>query len=98
MTNYGGHEGTIEQIVRLFRAATGDLHIDDSGRVRMDCDELDETVQQEIRERWFRVNTDTLTELADFPSYRADQLALFGFGVPGVDYAKDVDPTTISFL
>ena len=37
----------------------------------------------------------TLGELADLPEYKSQFLRLFGFGIDGVDYAKDVDPRVV---
>ena len=93
-----GYEGTIDQIVRLFSTAPGDHEVDDAGCLRMDRAELDGGIQAEIGRRWNLVNTGNLAELADFPGYRAEQLGLFGFGVSGVDYARDIDPRTVTIL
>jgi enoyl-[acyl-carrier protein] reductase/trans-2-enoyl-CoA reductase (NAD+) len=38
------------------------------------------------------LSTETLGELADLPEYKSQFLRLFGFGLDGVDYTKDIDP------
>jgi len=95
MKEKGGHEGTIEQIQRLFatqlfgerRCAT-----DTAGRLRVDDLELRTEIQQVIEQRWDRVTTENLNELTDFQGYREDFLKLFGFGMAGVNYEADVNP------
>ena len=99
MKERGSHEGAIEQIHRLFAARlyTGAaIPTDDEGRVRIDDREMDPAVQQEV-ERRFSAFTDgggedRIPELADLEGYRNDFLRLFGFGLPGIDYAADADP------
>ena len=98
MKQRGSHEGPIEQIQRLFadRLYTGAaIPTDAEGRVRIDDREMDTSVQQEV-ERRFAVfaegdGGDRVAELADLQGYRDDFLRLFGFGLPGIDYAADAD-------
>ncbi|MBS0410203.1 MAG: trans-2-enoyl-CoA reductase family protein [Proteobacteria bacterium] len=94
MKEQGLHEGCIEQIDRLFRtqlAPGADPALDEAGRIRMDDWELSPAVQDEVKRRWPLITTETLPELADLPAFRADFLKIFGFGLPGVDYAADID-------
>lgn len=94
----GIHEGCLEQIDRLFRtklygptSAGGKVvETDPEGRIRMDDWELRADVQREVDYLWQLVNTDNAPTHADIKGYRDDFLRLFGFGIPGVDYAKDV--------
>ncbi|MFC5986057.1 enoyl-ACP reductase FabV [Marinicrinis lubricantis] len=89
------HEGCIEQMYRLFseRLYTGsEPATDEKGRIRVDDLEMKEEVQAAVEMLWEQVNTDNLLQLSDFESYRAEFLRLFGFGLEGVDYDKDVDP------
>jgi enoyl-[acyl-carrier protein] reductase/trans-2-enoyl-CoA reductase (NAD+) len=37
------------------------------------------------------VNTENLSELADFEGYQSSFLRLFGFGLDGVDYTAESD-------
>lgn len=91
----GNHEGCIEQIDRLFRTqmygGTG-LTFDDAGRVRIDDWEMLPDVQAAVAELWPQVNTENLAALTDIVGYRSEFLKLFGFGIPGIDYDKDIDP------
>lgn len=97
MKEKGIHEGTIEQINRLFRdslyrkdgavAATDDEH-----RLRLDDWELRDDVQDACKAMWPTVNTENLSELTDYAGYKSDFLRLFGFGRTDVDYDADVSP------
>ena len=96
MKQLGLHEGCIEQIDRLFRTKLGPgAELDDMQRIRVDDWELSPDVQAEVLRRWPLLTTDTLGELADLPDFRREFLRLFGFGIDGVDYAKDVDPRIV---
>jgi len=88
------HEGTIEQIDRMFRTQiyNADTSRDDSQRIRMDDWELRDEVQKTVMKIWPNVTTENLFELTDYKSYKEEFLKLFGFGLPGVDYAAEVDP------
>ena len=89
----GNHEGCIEQMDRLYRDfLSGDeIPTDGDGRIRLDDWEMLPDIQQQVAGHWVRINTDTLSEYADFDGYQADFLRLFGFGVEGVDYEEDVE-------
>jgi enoyl-[acyl-carrier protein] reductase/trans-2-enoyl-CoA reductase (NAD+) len=96
MKEMGLHEGCIEQIDRLFRTVSpGAPALDEAGRLRLDDWELSEPVQAEVSRRWARISTETLPELADLTGFRADFLKIFGFGLPGVDYAAESDPQVV---
>jgi enoyl-[acyl-carrier protein] reductase / trans-2-enoyl-CoA reductase (NAD+) len=95
MKERGLHEGTIEQMRRLFADrlyAGGEVPVDEEGRVRLDDWEMRPDVQAEVERRWREVTSDNVAALADLAGYRDDFLLLFGFGVEGVDYGADVDP------
>jgi enoyl-[acyl-carrier protein] reductase/trans-2-enoyl-CoA reductase (NAD+) len=88
------HEGTIEQMSRLFHDhlyAVQPAAKDEQGRIRIDDWELRDDVQAEIAELWKGVTTETIAEIGDLKGYKEDFLNLFGFSVPGVDYTKEVD-------
>ncbi len=91
----GTHEGCMEQIDRLYRTqmfgGTG-LEFDDAGRVRIDDWEMRPEIQAEVNKLWPQVNTENLAQLTDIVGYRSEFLKLFGFGFPGIDYEKDIDP------
>lgn len=95
MKEHGLHEGCIEQIQRLFathlyNGATPAL--DEGGRIRIDDWEMKPEVQEAVAKVWPNVTTENLPTVSDIAGYRAEFLRLFGFGLPGVDYAADVDP------
>jgi len=88
------HEGTIEQMARLFKDhlyAAQPAAKDEQGRIRIDDWELREDVQAEVAELWKGVSTETIAQIGDLKGYKDDFLNLFGFSVPGVDYTKEVD-------
>ncbi len=94
MKERGLHEGCIEQINRLFDRLYTEhpTPVDPDGRVRLDDWEMRPDVQQAVAALWPQVTTENLAALSDIAGYRADFLKLFGFGLPGVDYERDVDP------
>ncbi|NLT69858.1 MAG: trans-2-enoyl-CoA reductase family protein [Verrucomicrobiaceae bacterium] len=88
------HEGTIEQIQRLFsdHLASGNAPaVDERGRIRIDDWEMSEPVQEAVAAAWEKVTTENLSELSDFSGYKKEFLRLFGFGLEGVDYEKDTN-------
>ncbi len=94
MKEKGIHEGCIEQIHRLFATQMYNesaLDFDDSGRVRLDDLEMRDDVQAEVKKLWSQVNTENLSQLSDLAGYREDFLKLFGFGIPNIDYDRDVE-------
>ena len=91
----GTDEGCIEQIDRLFRerlCAGGDIPVDEAGRIRLDDYEMADAVQAAVRDRWERVTEQGYRQVLDVEGYQHEFLRLFGFGMPGVDYAAEVDP------
>ena len=92
----GIHEGCIEQIQRLMadRLYSGDLQLDEDGRIRVDDWEMRDDVQASIAGAWENISNDNFNELADFQGYKDDFLKLFGFGLNGVDYEADTDTAT----
>ena len=91
----GTHEDTIEQMDRLLRDRLygSDPQVDELGRIRVDDWEMDFKLQQLIGERWLTVTTENLNELGDFEGYQKSFLRLFGFGLSGVDYTAESDPS-----
>lgn len=98
MKEHNIHEGSIEQVKRLFSEHLYGSDVkptDGEGRIRLDDLELKPEVQKEIELLWEQVNTENLAELTDFKGYQEDFLKLFGFGLKGVDYAKEADPICV---
>ncbi|MEM7003134.1 MAG: enoyl-ACP reductase FabV [Pseudomonadota bacterium] len=90
------HEDIISHIHRMFATqfkSGASQRLDDDGRIRMDDVELSDEIQAEVQRRWPLVETDNLDELGDLSGFREDFLRIFGFGIDGVDYEADVDPT-----
>ncbi|MBW5800904.1 enoyl-ACP reductase FabV [Halomonas elongata] len=94
MKEQGLHEGTIDQLNRLFgeRLYGGEAETDDAGRLRLDDWELRDDIQQACKALWAEVTTDNLFEITDYAGYKHDFLKLFGFERDDVDYEADVDP------
>lgn len=94
MKEAGTHEGTAQQIARLFRDHLGPgtrPTVDEVGRIRLDDRELAPSIQAEVSARWDQVTTENLAALSDYASFRGDFRRLFGFEVAGVDYAAPVE-------
>ncbi|UFH48058.1 trans-2-enoyl-CoA reductase family protein [Pseudomonas sp. KNUC1026] len=89
------HEGTIDQLNRLFRdrlyredGVAGEQ--DSEGRLRLDDWELRDDVQGACKALWPQVTSDNLFELTDYAGYKYEFLKLFGFERKDVDYDADV--------
>ena len=81
----------VEQSLELWSQLTADRpEVDESGRIRLDRWELSAPVQAAVAERWRSITPETVTELADLAWFRSQFRSLYGFGVPGVDYAAPV--------
>jgi enoyl-[acyl-carrier protein] reductase/trans-2-enoyl-CoA reductase (NAD+) len=89
------HEGCIQQICRLyhdFLFADSPPTFDDKGRIRMDHWEMREDVQKKVAKLWGQVTTENLSQLADIDGLRQEFLRHHGFGMPGIEYGRDVEP------
>jgi enoyl-[acyl-carrier protein] reductase/trans-2-enoyl-CoA reductase (NAD+) len=94
MKEKGCHEGTIEQMVRLWKdhLAPGKTpKLDDAGRIRVDDWEMRADVQEATAKLWEQVTSENLMTLSDYPSFKQEFRQLFGFEVPGIDYAAAVE-------
>ena len=95
MKEKGTHEGTIEQMERLFSerlyTTDGIVPLDEAGRIRIDDLEMAPDVQAEVAKYWNEVTTENLAEISDIEGYRKDFFNLFGFEVEGIDYEKDTN-------
>ncbi len=94
MKQKGLHEGTIEQMYRLFSQqlyGDGLPEVDDHGRIRMDDWEMRDDVQREVHELWNAVNEENVTEIADVEGFQQEFLQIHGFGFEDVDYEADVE-------
>ncbi|MDD2534077.1 MAG: trans-2-enoyl-CoA reductase family protein [Eubacteriales bacterium] len=89
----GTHEGCIEQIARLYqdKLFVENPIVDEAGRLRVDDWEMEPAIQQAVDNIWPNVRTENVTEYCDITGYWEDFYQMFGFQMPGVDYAADVD-------
>lgn len=94
MKEKGTHEGTIEQMQRLFADRLynkNGVPVDEKGRIRIDDLEMAEDVQAEVAKNWNSVSTENLSDISDIEGYRKDFFNLFGFEIEGIDYEKDTN-------
>ncbi|WP_066872071.1 enoyl-ACP reductase FabV [Clostridium mediterraneense] len=93
MKKKGTHEGCIEQIYRMFSQLYGneELNLDSEGRIRLDNFEMEEDIQEKIKDIWPLLNSETVFELTDVEGFRDEFFKLFGFGFANIDYKKDVE-------
>jgi len=92
MKEKGIHEGTIEQMQRLFaqRLYSGTpVPLDEKGRIRVDDLEMRADVQTEVAKLWKETTTDNLESISDIAGYRNDFFQLFGFNFDEIDYNQD---------
>ena len=87
------HEGCIEQMYRLSSDGLNlsNVQFDSGNRARVDDWEMRDEVQKEVSALWSQATTENLNALGDLAGYREDFYKLFGFGLPKVDYAADVE-------
>ena len=52
-----------------------------------------EETQSAVAGIWEKVTTETIDDLTDFQGYKEEFLRLFGFGLKGVDYGAESDPS-----
>jgi enoyl-[acyl-carrier protein] reductase/trans-2-enoyl-CoA reductase (NAD+) len=98
MKDRGLHEGCIQQMDRLcrdFLFSGRELPLDARGRIRLDDREMRPDVQAAVAESWEKVCDENLPSYADLNGFREEFLRHHGFGMPGVDYSRPVDPTRI---
>lgn len=95
MKEKGIHEGCIEQITRLFTeklfGKNGPV-TDENGFIRMDDYEMEEEVQEKVRESWKAVTTETVKDYCDIDGYWEDFYNMFGFKYNNINYKEEVDP------
>jgi enoyl-[acyl-carrier protein] reductase / trans-2-enoyl-CoA reductase (NAD+) len=97
MKTKGIHEGCIEQIYRLFedRLYSGDMKLDEVGRIRVDDWEMREDVQKEVTKLWPEISTETLESISDIKGFRSEFFNLFGFDFKDIDYEKEIEENVI---
>ncbi|MFE2720826.1 enoyl-[acyl-carrier-protein] reductase FabV [Kitasatospora sp. NPDC059327] len=82
----------VHQLAALWDQLTGaaPLALDEEGRIRLDTWEFADGVQAAVAERWADAATDSIAGLADLDWFQAEVRRLYGFSVPGIDYAAAV--------
>lgn len=94
MKENGSHEGCGEQMQRLFSEkvyGNAGVITDENNLIRVDDWEMEDNIQSAVMEAWGQVTSETIQSFSDIDGYWADFYQLFGFGLPGVDYERDVD-------
>ncbi len=96
----GTDEHCIEQIERLFSEClyTDTPRIDAVNRYRVDEKELESHVQSRVEAIWEAITEENIAELADYKAYSSDFLKLFGFGIDGIDYDADINPSDVTLF
>jgi len=92
MKQKGIHEGTIEQMQRLFAErlySPEGVLLDEEGRIRIDDLEMRDDVQAEVAKLWEEITTENIEEISDIAGYRDDFFNLFGFNFDSIDYDAD---------
>lgn len=95
MKDKGLHEGCIEQCYRLLRDnlyGANPPALDAEGYIRVDDLEMRPEVQGKVMESWSKFTAENAEQIADVQGYKTDFYHLFGFAMPGIDYAADVNP------
>jgi len=95
MQEKGVHEGTQDQLDRMFRdrmyrADGAPAALDEKGRLRLDVWALRDDVQDACKAMWPQVTTENLFQLTDYAGYKKQFLNLFGFERADVNYDEDV--------
>jgi enoyl-[acyl-carrier protein] reductase/trans-2-enoyl-CoA reductase (NAD+) len=94
MKEEGVHEGTIEQIQRLFAErlyTDSEVSVDEKGRIRIDDWEMRDDIQEKVAALWTQATTENLAEIGDLEGYRNDFYNLFGFRLNGVNYDQETN-------
>lgn len=64
---------------------------DAEGRIRIDDWEMRDDVQKAVERLWRSIRSDNIETVSDIAGYRREFYQLFGFGLSGVNYEKEVD-------
>ncbi len=88
------HEDALDQIIRLFidkKFHTPETVVDEHGLIRLDDYELEDKIQDEIKNRWQMLTENNYLSLIDLEQYKQDFNQIFGFSVDGIDYTDQVE-------
>ena len=92
MKEEGIHEGTVEQMYRLWNQHLLESSpvTDIPNRIRLDDQEMRPDIQKKVMECWNQLTNENLEQLADIEGYWQDFYQLFGFKYDNIDYTADV--------
>jgi trans-2-enoyl-CoA reductase len=85
----------MDRLYRDFLFSGREIPLDNEGRVRLDDGEMRSDVQRDVAQAWKAVTPGNLAQYADLQGFREEFLSRRGFGMPGIDYSRPVDPTII---
>ena len=87
------HEGCIEQMYRLFHDKCCVEHpvLDENNFFRLDDLEQTDDIQSTVSHIWDIIDNQNKDQYLDMDGYWEDFFHMFGFHIPGVDYAQDVN-------
>jgi len=93
MKERGTHEGTIEQMVRLFKDQLIGVtpKLDEAGRIRIDDREMAPDIQAAVALLWETVESGNFMALSDYAGFKREFRGLYGFELDGIDYAAPVE-------
>lgn len=95
MKGRGVHEGTTQQILRLFLDrlyTSGEVPTDAEGRIRVDELEMDGEVQKEIERLWNLQRVGETIVEGDLEGFNQEFAQINGFGFDEINYEEEVDP------
>ncbi|WP_305783540.1 enoyl-[acyl-carrier-protein] reductase FabV [Symbioplanes lichenis] len=89
----GAGEDTLDQGERLMRSmgVPDGCASDARNRLRLDDLEMHPDLQAELWRRWDLADTANLADIGDIATFDRELRAVYGFGLPEVDYAAPVD-------
>jgi enoyl-[acyl-carrier protein] reductase/trans-2-enoyl-CoA reductase (NAD+) len=98
MKEKGCHEGTIEQMVRLWKEHLGPgktPKVDERQRIRVDDWEMRADVQEATGRLWEQVESGNLMQISDYAGFKREFRSLFGFEVDGIAYDQPAETEAV---
>jgi enoyl-[acyl-carrier protein] reductase/trans-2-enoyl-CoA reductase (NAD+) len=98
MKEKGCHEGTIEQMVRLWKEHLGPgktPKVDERQRIRVDDWEMRADVQEATGKLWEQVESGNLMQISDYAGFKREFRSLFGFEVDGIAYDQPAETEAV---
>ncbi|HOJ44816.1 MAG TPA: enoyl-[acyl-carrier-protein] reductase FabV [Bacilli bacterium] len=92
MSKHGVHEAILEHKYRLFKDMVyGDKRlVDDKGRIRIDHQEMDPSIQREVVNMMKNLTDEQLLALDGTKRFLSEFYQIHGFGYPNIDYEQPV--------